>query len=110
LNDDDLFLQRLRRDAIVLRYEPADELLWRRLQSGVRDRIATTRATPSVTQLLAAWMRPVAASLLILALAGSVVVGVESRYHEKSITPLDALSQPPSDLPSLYEDLLSAGD
>ena len=76
MNDDDLFLQRLREDAVMLRFEPDDEVLWSRLEARVRHRIRTIKAAPTVAQLLSSWMRPVAASLLFLAIAGSVVVGV----------------------------------
>ena len=110
MNDDDLFLERLRRDAVVLRFEPDDEILWSRLQARVRGGIRTVKATPTVAQLLASWMRPVGASLVVLAIAGSIVVGLESRYGEKSTATLEALSQPPADMSSMYEELLSAGD
>jgi hypothetical protein len=110
MNDDDLFLEHLRHDAASLRFEPDDEVLWNRLEARVRDGVRAIRVAPTVAQLLASWMRPVAASLLVLAIAGSVVVGVENRYREPSPAGLDALSQPPSDMSSMYEELLSGGD
>jgi hypothetical protein len=110
MNDDDLFLENLRRDAVILRYEPEDEVLWSRLEARVRGSVRAVRTTPTVAQLLAGWIRPVAVSLAILAIAGSVAVGVESRYGEKSTATLEALSQPPADMSSMYEELLSVGD
>ena len=110
MNDDDLFFERLRSDAAILRFEPDNEILWSRLKARVRGGIRTIKATPTVSQLLASWMRPVAASLAILAIAGSVVVGVENRHGDKSPAALDALSQPPSDISSMYEELLSVDD
>jgi hypothetical protein len=110
MNDDDLFLENLRRDAASLRFEPDDDVLWSRLQARVRVGVRTIRAAPTVAQLLASWMRPVAACLIVLAIAGSVVVGVENRNPERSATALDALSQPPSDMPSMDEEILSGSD
>jgi len=110
MNDDDLFLERLRRDAVLLRYDPDDAVVWNRLEARVRDGIRAIRMTPTVAQLLASWMRPVGACLVALAIAGSVVMGVENHYGERSTATLDALSQPPSDMSSMYEELLSVGD
>ena len=66
--NDDNFLERLRGDARQLRYEP-DDLAWVRLQARVRERIATH---PTVSQLLASWFRPLAASLAALSLVAAL--------------------------------------
>jgi hypothetical protein len=109
MNDDDLFLEALRQDAAPLRHEPDDEVLWSRLQARVHGRVHALRTPPTVAQLLSGWLRPVAASLVALAIAGSVVVGMESHSGERSTATLDALSQPPSDMSAMYEELVSAG-
>ncbi len=62
------FLEELRGDARQLRYEP-DDATWTRLQARVRERIA---AHPTVAQLLAAWLRPVGASLAALSLVAAL--------------------------------------
>jgi len=66
--NDDMFLERLRGDARALRYEPGDAAFVR-LQARVRERIA---AAPTVTTFLAAWFRPLAASLATLSLAAAL--------------------------------------
>jgi len=71
--NDDNFLERLRGDARRLRYEP-DDVSFVRLQARVRERIA---AAPTVTHFLAAWFRPLAASLAALA----VVAVVSTAYY-----------------------------
>jgi hypothetical protein len=68
--NDDNFLEQLRGDARQLRYEP-DDVTWVRLQARVRERIT---ARPTVAQLLAAWGRPVTASLAALSLVAALSV------------------------------------
>jgi hypothetical protein len=65
---EDKFLDRLRADAQLLRYEPKDEAMWTRLAARIRARIEQ----PTVAQLIAAWLRPLAASLVALALAAAL--------------------------------------
>ena len=62
----DRFFDRLRHEARQLRYEPEDAVLWTRLAARIRERI---QLQPSVSQPLAGWFRPLAASLTALALA-----------------------------------------
>jgi hypothetical protein len=76
--NDDPFLERLRDDARQLRYEPADEVVWDRLAARVRDRILLAR-TPTVAQLLAGWLRPLAASLAALLIVASFAAALVSR-------------------------------
>ena len=66
---DEKFFERLRRDAAALRYE-GDPMMRTRIAARVRERIAL--APPTVTQLLARWFRPVAASLAALGLAAAI--------------------------------------
>jgi hypothetical protein len=65
---DDLFFERLRRDAETLRYVP-DQLALERLAAKIRERV---HGQHSVSQLLAYWFRPMAASLAVVALAATV--------------------------------------
>ena len=66
--NDDNFLERLRGDAGQLRYEPGD-FAWVRLQARVRERIG---AQTTVSHFLAAWFRPLAASLAALSLVAAL--------------------------------------
>ncbi len=65
---EDRFLDRLRDDARQLRYQPADDFVWTRLSAQIRARIAQ----PTVAELLAAWFRPVAVSVVALAVVASI--------------------------------------
>jgi hypothetical protein len=67
---DDRFLERLRDDARALRYEPDDNAIWTRLPAKIRARLHSSPA--SASQLLAAWFRPIAASLTAIALAATM--------------------------------------
>ncbi len=69
---EDKFLERLRQDAASLRYEPRDEVVWTRLAARIRARIAQ----PTVSQIIAAWFRPLAASLAAAALAAVLGIAV----------------------------------
>ncbi|HEV7921101.1 MAG TPA: hypothetical protein VGR02_09975, partial [Thermoanaerobaculia bacterium] len=65
---DDPFFDRLRREAAALRYD-GDAAMRTRIAARIRARIA---AQPTVTQLLASWFRPLAASLAALGLAACI--------------------------------------
>ncbi len=84
--NDDNFLERLRGDARRLRYEP-DDLAWVRLQARVRERIA---AHPTVSQLLASWFRPLAASLAALSLVAAL--GTAYYVETRDQVTLDSLA------------------
>ena len=77
----DRFFDRLRYEARRLRYEPEDAALWTRLAARIRERI---QLQPSVSQLLAGWFRPVAASLAVLALASAVSLALFERSRENT--------------------------
>jgi len=70
---DERFFERLRGDAAPLRYEP-DAFALARIRARIRERIARPLAHPTVAQLLAAWFRPLAATLSAIALAAVLVV------------------------------------
>lgn len=61
----------MREEAAALRYEPRDALVWTRLAARIRERV---RRPVDVSQMLARWFRPVAASFLLLAVAAGVTV------------------------------------
>ena len=67
---EDRFLERLREDARSLRYEPKDDLIWTRLPAKIRARVAAQ--SPTASQLLASWFRPIAASLTAVAVAATI--------------------------------------
>lgn len=64
---DDKFFERLRNDAAALRHEPDARTLTR-----IRARIQEQIAQPTVAELLAAWFRPLAATLTAVALAAAI--------------------------------------
>lgn len=66
----DPFFETLREDARPLRYDPKDEAIWTRLAARIRARIEQ----PTVMQLIVAWMRPLAASLVAATIAA--VIGI----------------------------------
>jgi hypothetical protein len=66
-DDDDKFFERLRGDAASLRYRIDDAGLAR-----IRARIQERIARPTVAQLLAAWFRPLAATLTVVAIAAAI--------------------------------------
>jgi hypothetical protein len=70
---DEQFFERLRGDAAPLRYEP-DAFTLARIRARIRERIARPLARPTVAQLLAAWFRPLAATLSAIALTAVLVV------------------------------------
>lgn len=65
----DPFLERLRSEARTLRYEPSDVAVTR-ISARIRERIAT----PTVSQLLANWMRPITLSFGAIALVSTLGV------------------------------------
>jgi hypothetical protein len=69
---EDPFIERLRKEARHLRYEPSDDALWSRLSARIHASVAS--APPSVAELLSQWMRPIAATVSALALAGVVAI------------------------------------
>lgn len=77
----DRFFDRLRHEARRLRYEPEDAALWTRLAARIRERI---QLQPSVSQLLAGWFRPVAASLAALALASALSLALFERWRDNT--------------------------
>ena len=66
--NDDQFFERLRGDARKLRYEP-DAATLARIRANIE---AALIPQPTVTQLLAAWLRPVLATAAALALAAAI--------------------------------------
>ena len=82
----DKFYERLREDAARLRYEPKDAFLWTRLSARIRERI---HRPADVSQMLARWFRPIAASFLLLAVGAAVTVSwverAQSTYAVESI-------------------------
>lgn len=84
---EDKFFERLRDDAQQLRYEPADDAMWTRLQARVRDRV---HAQPGVAQFLAAWFRPVAAALATLSIVAAL--SVQWIDHSQSPATVEAMA------------------
>ena len=66
--NDDPFFERLRDDAAALRPKP-DEFVLARIRARIHERIAPR---PTVAQLLAAWFRPLAATLTVIAIAAAI--------------------------------------
>ena len=87
MSDDNLF-ERLRNEARELRYE-ADDVMLTRLSARVRGRVT---AQPTVAQFLARWFRPVAASLVALALVATLGVQWFERTDEQPTTLEAAMS------------------
>jgi len=65
----DKFYDDLREHAAQLRFEPHDDAMWTRLSARIRARIA---AEPTVDQLLARWLRPVAATFAMLTIVATL--------------------------------------
>lgn len=84
MSDDDKFFERLRGDAERLRYEP-DGIAMTRLRARIHERIAK----PTVADLLAAWFRPLAATLTAVAIAAAIgftaLGGEESLFGSESV-------------------------
>lgn len=77
----DPFFDRIRAEAEPLRYRPSSDFAFSRMSAAVRERI---NAPATVSQLLAAWFRPVAASLSAVALAAILGVSWMIRMQETS--------------------------
>jgi hypothetical protein len=81
---EDRLMERLREEAGSLRYEPAEQAFIR-LRARVRMRIVAP--PPTVSQLLASWLRPVGFALGALAVVVSLAVGLEQqRSHDANAT------------------------
>jgi hypothetical protein len=76
---DDRFFERLRDDARALRYEP-DDAAMTRLSARIRGRVSA----PTVTQFLAGWFRPLAATLSAVALAATIGIAVTSTNDDEA--------------------------
>lgn len=72
MNDEELF-QRLRGDARPLRYEP-DEATLARIRVSIEAQLAAPQ--PTVSQLLAAWFRPLVATAAAIAIAAAIGINV----------------------------------
>jgi hypothetical protein len=88
---DEEFFERLRDDAQQLRYEPADDALWTRLQARVTDRV---RMQPGIAQSLASWFRPVATALAVLSIIAALSVEWIDRPQQP--TTIEAMAAAPS--------------
>jgi|SRR5579859_846664 len=89
---DEEFFERLRDDAQQLRYEPADDALWTRLQARVTARV---RVQPGVAQSLASWFRPVATALAVLSIIAALSVEWIDRPQQQPAT-IEAMAAAPS--------------
>jgi hypothetical protein len=72
MTDDDEFFEKLRGDAASLRYR-VDEATLARIRERIYERIAPA---PTLTELLASWFRPLAATLATFALAAAISLAV----------------------------------
>lgn len=70
MTDDDKFFERLRAGARPLRYQPDDATL-ARIHARVQERIAERAG---IADILAAWFRPLAATLMAVAIAAAIGV------------------------------------
>jgi hypothetical protein len=78
---EDRFLDRVRHDARELRYE-AGEAVLTRVSARIRERIGQ----PTVSEFLAAWFRPLAASLSALALVATIGLTLFERSEALAMT------------------------
>jgi hypothetical protein len=83
---EDTFLDRLRDEARLLRYEP-DDLAMTRLAARIRARVGAS-PQPGVSQLLARWFRPLVASLAALAVCATLSVIWIERAPESTLDSL----------------------
>jgi len=91
--NEDRFFDRVRKEAASLRYEPRDAFVWTRLSARIRERI---KRPADVSQMLARWLRPAAASFLMLAIAaGLTVVWVE---HAQSPYAVETIASHPVEI------------
>ena len=75
---DETFFEQLRHDAQHLQHLP-DDVTVARLTARVRARLG---AQPTVAQLLAGWLRPIAAVVAAIAITAALSVVTESRNHD----------------------------
>ena len=75
---DETFFEQLRHDAQHLQHLP-DDVTVARLTARVRARLG---AQPTVAQLLAGWLRPIAAVVAAIAITAALSVMTESRNHD----------------------------
>jgi hypothetical protein len=87
---DDKFFERLRDGARPLRYE-GDDFLATRIAARVRERIARPQ---TVSQLLVAWMRPLAASVAALLLTVTLGLTWTQRHQDST----DSLTSNPTEI------------
>ena len=79
---DETFFERLRSDARQLQHLP-DDVTVTRLSARIRARLAAPAiAQPTVAQLLAGWLRPLAAVVAAIALAATLSITWETRNHD----------------------------
>lgn len=79
--NEDRFWERLRHDARQLRYD-VDAVAASRLAARVRAHMMQ----PTIAELIAAWFRPLAASLTALALAAAIGLSIAERNQAISFT------------------------
>ena len=79
----DDFLERLRNDAAPLRHQPDEATLAR-----IRERIHARLERPGVIELLARWLRPVAAAAAAVTIA--VTVGYMTLARSQGLSVVDA--------------------
>ena len=79
--NEERFLERLRGDARQLRYE-VDDVAASRVAARVRARVMQ----PTIAEFIAAWFRPLAASLTALALAISIGLTIVERNQSVSLS------------------------
>lgn len=75
--NDEQFFERLRGDAARLRGQPDEMTLMR-----IRARIHSRLARPGVAELLAAWFRPLAATLAAVSIAAAVALSMAGTNDE----------------------------
>ena len=78
--DDKEFFERIRADARPLRYEPDPVAL-----SRIRARVRAGIERPTVTELLAAWFRPVLAAAGAIAVAAVIAFAAVDRTAEPEL-------------------------
>ena len=79
--NDDRFFERLRENASALRYE-ADDVTLARVRARIRGRIENPA---TVAGLLAAWFRPLAATLVAVAIAAAIGVAAFTPAEEANL-------------------------
>jgi len=103
---DDRFLEHLRGDARLLRFEP-DEHMITRIAARIRTRIRSPQ--PTAAQFLARWARPLTATLSAIALASSIGVVLLERAMSEQPS-IDSLSASNAIEISAAGEIYSVGD